>query len=890
MRYRDGSRYRGRDDGAGGGLPTYDYIVQNNADWANIPSSLWTNGGRIGVAPGNYTTKTFNQSPSSRLLISGTEPFNPPVFDDLIYGTCARITLRDVLTRCTKWEASNANAAACLLNGTITDAIWERVGFIANYRGSYDDIDVVNALPEVACIAGDVTAGAVTNLEITQAFVGDLMVDGVHNLDFSNGGGTGATGTMTVLAGMIIGTNLTGGGSGYSSTLARTSLVKWTGQRRLLDWLGWGVRSTGLANTINPSFKDCYFKNVANALKPGRVNTAFEAFGNRFERVYMDHISLGLSAPDTPYPINLRWNFGRLPFSVAGKDAGDPHSDWIQIYGDDIGTIQTLDWKGILPVGNIFQNGNSRGSVQGHIVADVPANVSFSDFKSVCNHVASKVMGLGAAVVNPKDVFVINDNYIRHDHTDTVNNLSPCTLRIPGIQDNPSGGYYAYGRSVLGRCIAEAVENNGWGLPEINTQRMPNTVLGNRGATIAYTSVFANPTGSRDTIAEIVAAYTPIGAYAGQGAFGRPDIVDHVNRIYRPENEPTYIGFADLTGQALGSVIYSEWSRVLGGVPGRAISVSAGVEYSIASDASGTGATAFTAVAGTIDPGQFVKLSQSSSASNGQTTTATLNIGGQSFSWNVTTIATPFVIIDNGATARSSITPVSSDTGIKKIALAFRMKPDTLVANANLLAEAAAGGLRVWTATTTLIRAAFFASTRAQLRPTLTMNTTAKTHMITLDFSNPNAGQGCYWSTLEDGLLLNNTPGSGGVFDTRTTVGSGTDYGAFTGTAGVLFGGSNDLGVFGEGDGGGVIFDGQFEMLWMGWGGAGFVLPDITQSGVRSKFTADQIGANGQGPTGVQPQLFYAPVSVAEANDPAGIPNKGSIASRPLIKRAGTYT
>lgn len=875
---------------AGAAPPSFDYTITNDAQWGTIPAGVLSGGGLVGVAPGNYTGKTISHTPSARLTFQATDPLNKPIIDKLTIGTCSNITFKDLDLRCSTWANADATAAACLVTGTGTNLIWDGCNFQGNYRGSYTDIDVVNALPEYACIAADVTAGAISALEITQPYVGDLLADGTYSLDFTPAGGTGASASFTVTGGNIVSTGSLVGGSGYGVSQHRTRRAIWTGQRRMLDWLPWGVRANG-GTLVSPEFRNCTFKNVANALKPSIITGGITVTGCDFSRVYMDYMSFGLNHPTVPFPITITFNTGSLPFSIAGKDAGDPHSDWIQVFADDIGgagNTTAVDWDNVLIAGNIFQDGTCRGGIQGMIIADMPTGISFAGWKVVGNHIASKSLTLGITIVNVKDAYIFGNNVIRHDHTDSVNNLSAVVLRIPGIQDDPGGGYYAYGRSFLGSNIVEGLETNSWGLPEVNITRYPNTLLGSLGATIAYTTAFSAPTASRSTVAQITSAYTPIGGAAGRGAFGVTSVVNHSAKTYTPANEPSYIGFNDLLGQTLGATITSEWSRVLGGTNGRSISITGG-EFRIASDSIGTGATSWGSTSSTVNPGQWVQVRQTASGSNGTTTTVTLTIGGEAFSWNVTTIATPFVAVDNGATARSNLTSIPNEAGIRKLVVAFRAKPDTLVAGANMLADASASNFRAWTPTTTAYRGQFFGSTRCNLRPALTATTTAKTHIITLDLTNTNASQGCYWATLEDGILLNNTPGTGGAFDTRTTAGSGTDYGSFspstTGATG-LFGAGAALGVFGESDGGGTLFDGQFEFLWIDWGGSSYTIPDITQSSVRSKWTSDQIGANGSGPTGSQPKLYFTGNASAWN---ANISNLGSLTIT-LTKQAGTYT
>lgn len=883
----------GKPSTGGGSAPaTFDYIITNDAGWASIPAPLLANGGRIGVEPGTYTAKTITATPSARLTFAGTNPSNKPVIDRMVLGNCSNITLEDLSPRCSAWANNDQTAAGLLVSGTVNGLIARRLDIRGNYRGSYADVDVVNTLPEYACIAADVTGDAITSLEITSAFVGDLMADGTYNLDFSPAGGTGAAATFTVSGGNIVSTNLTAGGSGYNQNSHRTRRAIWAGQRRLLDWMPWGVRGISGGNLVGAIFEDCSIKNVTNAIKPATATGGITIIGCDFERVYMDYMSFGITHPTAPFPVTIMFNTGRLPFSVSQKDAGDPHSDWVQFYADDIGTtgqITTQDWDNINIIGNIFQDGTCRGAIQGMIIADMPSGVSYAGTKIVGNHIASKTMGIGITLVNPKDAYVYGNSIIRHDHTDAVNNTGIVKITVPGVQDNPGGGYYAYGRSLVGNNISELIETTGWGPPEISVSRFPNTNLGLRGATNAYTAVFANPSAARDTVAEITAAYTPIGAHVGRGAFGISSIINHSTRTYTPSNEPSYIEFSDLTGQSLSTLVTSEWSRVLGGVNGRAITISGG-EYSIASDAAGTGATAFTSSAGTVNPGQFVRIRRTTSASNGATSSVTLTIGTETFDWSVTTIATPYVAVDNGGTARSVVSPVSSETGIRKLVVAFRAKPDSLATGANWIADSTAGSFRIYSATTTSLRGIFVASTRVNLRPTVTITTTAKTHIITADFTNTVASQGCYWATLEDGVVMNNGPGTGGNFDTRSVVGSGTDYGAFSmnasGTGG-LFSSLNNLGIFGESDGGGVLLDGQMEFVWVDWGDANYVIPDISQSSVRSKWTSDQIGANGQGPTGAVPKLFYSGTAT-QWNDAGGLINKGSLTA-PLIKQTGTY-
>ena len=888
---RIGANRRRRSGGGGSPPVVFDYTITNNAEWGTIPAGILSGGGRVGVAPGTYTSKTITATPSARLTFEATVPATPPRIDQLVLNGCARITFKSLELVSSVWGTATTNACVLIQTGGAVDPIFDGCRFFGNYRGTVGaDIDVVNALPEYACIAADVTAGAISSLEITQPFVGDLMADGTYSLDFTPAGGTGATATFTVVAGFITSTNLTAGGTGYNTNSHRTRRAIWTGQRRMMDWLPWGVRTVSPGVLNNAQFLNCSLKTLSNAIKPSLLATAISVVGCDFERVYMDYTSFGTDAARANYNITFTDNFGTLPFSVAGKDAGDPHSDWIQVFMDDIATggVSTLDWEGLTFERNIFVDGVCRGGIQGAIIADAPNQVCFANSRFVGNLIASKSLTLGIALVNPRDWVIRNNAFIRFDPTDTVNNTSAIVLRVPGARDVPVG-YFAGGNTLIGRNITEALEPNGYGLPQINLLREPNTVLGNRGTTISYASVFANHTGARLTRADVVAAYTPTGGYAGQGPFGQAAYINHATRTTDLSLEPTYVNFSALTSQSVSTLVTSEWSRIIGGPSTRSISITGG-EWREANDAIGTGATSWTSASGTLTRGKFLQVRQTTSASNGAETVTAVTIGSAVYNWSVTTVAAAFATVDNQGTAYSTASSISTDTGLRKLVLAFRMKPDAVTANASLFSDTSAATCRVWFPTTSAYRAVFWISARAQLRPVLTPDTSMKTHFITLDLTNTNANQGCFWATAEDGVLLNNTPGSGGFFDTRSTTGSGTDYGAASlnasGTGG-LFGSNNQLGIFGEADGGGVLFDGACEFFWMDWGGAGYTIPDITSSSVRNAWLSNNIGANGQGPTGSIPKLFYTG-NAAAWNAGGGLANLGSLTA-PLVKQAGTF-
>lgn len=877
--------------------PAYDYLITNDTDWGTTFAlgAATLSGKRIAVSPGTYTAKTIASfNPASTVVIKALDPNNKPRIDQITINGSGNMVFEDLEPVVSSWQADGAiNKAAYQLTNTVGPITWRRCRFYGNYRGTVNPSSFdfnTNDIPELACIAPIFnSSGVVTGFEVPRDYVGDLMANGTYNMIFTSGQGitfsVAPVATFTVSAGRITGTTLTSGGasngSDTTSLTGRSALVSWTGQRRMLDWLPRAI-STASPQTLTGPFivEDCSFYFFGNAIKPGSINAgSWTIRGNWFDGCYQDVNSFGVIDSQVPPAMTFEDNLMTRPWSKDG-DPGNPHSDFFQLFMDDVGTTTPTDWSNITIDRNIICDGNARGGVQGFFLADPPPNIYYSGVRMVGNAVISKSYSWTGYIESCKDGYIYRNTFIRFDPTDTTNNLNAASLSIGAAQ--------ATGNIFTGRNIIEAVNFNGQSA--VDNQTLTNLILGKNGATLSYATVFANHTGSRTTIAEIAAAYTPNPAYAGFGCFGDTSYIDHSARTTNRNLEPSYLRFADVYNQAVNTTVTSNWSRLQGGVDGRTISVSGG-EYRIADDSSGTNATAWTSSSGTVAVGKFVQCRHPTSPNGSTTTTTTLTVGSQSFVFESTTVPTAsFSVVDNQGTARSLFNPRVGETGIRKVLLAIRCKPDAIATNANIIAHTAATVQRLWFPSATTIRYQCISSTRCALRPSLVPDLTTRTHLIALDFTNPNANEGCFWATDIDGVLLNGIPGSGGTYDTRTTAGSGTDYGSFVATtnaaaATALFSTTGDIGLFGEADGGGVLFDGRMEFFWMDWGGASYSLPDITDAAVRNKFTADNIGANGQGPTGSIPKLFYTG-NAAGWN--AGLTNLGSL-SVPLTLGAGTY-
>jgi hypothetical protein len=108
-----------------------------------------------------------------------------------------------------------------------------------------------------------------------------------------------------------------------------------------------------------------------------------------------------------------------------------------------------------------------------------------------------------------------------------------------------------------------------------------------------------------------------------------------------PDNAPDAFSFTNQTGVALNTVVESSPITLTGLAVPALISITGG-EYSVSTDGGTTWSTFSTTSPTTVTNGNQVKVRQSSSATQGGTTTSTVTVGGVSGTFSVTTFdATP---------------------------------------------------------------------------------------------------------------------------------------------------------------------------------------------------------------------------------------------------------
>jgi hypothetical protein len=138
--------------------PAYDTLISSDAEWssyfaANDDTAIA--GQVIALAPGNYTAKTLtDRTPASEFKIIAQNASNKPVIDELTLDGCINVTFEDIAFVSSTWDTPSGQCV--LLAGDNASLKFERCTFTGNYRGTVGSINVVDDLPEYACIAADV--------------------------------------------------------------------------------------------------------------------------------------------------------------------------------------------------------------------------------------------------------------------------------------------------------------------------------------------------------------------------------------------------------------------------------------------------------------------------------------------------------------------------------------------------------------------------------------------------------------------------------------------------------------------------------------------------------------------------------------------------------------
>lgn len=612
-----------------------------------------------------------------------------------------------------------------------------------------------------------------------------------------------------------------------------------------------GMSSSGTAYVENLTFTRNSFRYLENSLKVNAWRGVNNRSLNFHEYIWEDCDHCAWAEANPPHGSTF---IGNIYKDRVGRstDAGNPHGDAIQLAIN--GETASARLRGIRIIGNRLLN-TGRGTFQGILLDD---NGGLYRGFEIAHNRGFNLVGDSQALYLTRGAgnYMFNNASVHLDPEDAAA-TETCTFNIQGVLGE--------NKNLLSSSAAEVLSVTG-------PKDVPNTNVSLTKTRAAYGAVFNGPFDVTNTLEEATEAfkYKP-----GHPLAYLNDVFDYSTGEVDKTLEPTWVGFTDITGQIAGSTVESEWAQALGGLDTHNVSITGG-RYKTATDENGSDATAYTTSAGSYPKGTFYKIEVVNSADSSTVSTATLDLNGYSQTFSSTTAsATAFANVTNGGTARSIISPVPADTGITKFAVAVKFRRRDTVAGANVLASNTASTLRLNVNTAAQYRMQLGGSGIARPTISVAMQTAApEVHILTFDFAQAAIADGCKWS-------INGVP---------QTVSGAWTAGSILSMATVL----NQLGVFGQGDGGGIILNGDVEYLWIDYGDNSYTLVDTVAD--YNKFSADNIGPDGSGPTSAQPEYYFtgsagaADGSVANTwNATAGLVNRGKKAAA-LVKQAGTYT
>lgn len=650
-------------------------------------------------------------------------------------------------------------------------------------------------------------------------------------------------------------------------------------------WYGFGsVKGSGSTITGSITIQNCTFADMWGLIKFNHIGNggSITIRKNKLLRPYGDFISFGYTAAAVSAngPVDISGNVFADMFCQP-QDNANPHGDMVQIFAAQPG--YNFPIAGLLIAGNIaFQRPGARGQPQRVFMSDINDGYPFLAPRIIDNLLVSRIsskgiqfreVNTGAAwaylyrnnlLTNPRYNAPIQNELVTNPVSGVVAETGTAlsTIDINGDATYPDhhfiDGNFAEALIAVGG-VAGALGN-------VISGR------GNNGSSYA-TWFDANDAvwDGADTEDKIVAAMRPKTAYASLGPVRPTDTAASLlDRWGVPANRPwsqlpSFVSFAAVVNATVSTVYTSEWSFVHA-FEGRSISVPAGVRYRTADDKGGTNATAWTSTAGTIADGRYLQLEVTSSASGSTVVSANVTIGGQTFTWSVTTASTaafPVVAFvhtdpDRFAVASSgALDTADSPTGTLFISkLKVAAPPASSVTLYNSIAGSAAIAVSVLnTGFLRVLLRDVAGSTLGVLNTSINICDNVE-HDILVSWDTSQAlsanGAKIYVDGVDRTGAITSWAGAGSVGYTRTVGGIQMCLG------GIVTGSST------------ANFSGQIGAFYLNTAAR----VDITSSSERAKFSADLIGSDGSGPTGSQPRVFLVG-NAAQHNDAGGI-NRGT--------------
>jgi hypothetical protein len=756
------------------------------------------------------------------------------------------------------------------------DVIWNDCLLQGNDRGALPpaegDFDCTSSdYPVYAHVRAIVTGGVITGATIVNDVIDNNWGDGTlttgtcpitvtNNSNTQPSGGTGATGwSINIVDGVIVSVNAGTGGTGYSSAAASLDIIfsNIDGRQTPQGLLDFAFRSSGSSG--HASFYNCSIDWLSRGIVCSHNNITIE--GCTFDRTWGDFMQADGGTGGGP--IRIRWNVMRRMLA-KGTDPGNPHGDGLQVTSASATSDVLIDIEG-----NIALADPSRGYFQGFLIS----NMNASGTAAYTGRVANNLMMTAGANINidfsrTRDLYIGNNTCLRHDITDP-NNVGTTSQ----ITFNPTSN----GSVLAIDNIAELALT-----PPPSVYKTGNVVVTALNAA-AYAAALVDYNAIATTISGAMTAYMTQGPALGKGAVRTGNPVDYINRTVDVSAERVYAYFATYLDAPLSTQVTSGWVKIIGGPDTGAYSVTgSGFAVQFADDRFGTNATA-TSTSGTYTRDKYIQAVKTTGSVNNTTATGTITLGGFAYTWDVITLsAASYVAIDNQATGWSLLANpgLGTATNHNMLVMSYEFRIDNLFINKAMFSRT---------------------SSNDHLAIVLSGNIIQFLHGAANLKTSDSFSAGVWYRMI---ILIDTTTQRADWIVNASKATLGTQSVTLNGTFNLntLFNTSPGLGMFGS-NAGALLLDGRLRYFyWHSWRQADF--PSITIPAADTaaeiaawynRFSPDNVNlTNGDGvllngATPVQPLGFWTATDVTEANSAGGIPNRGSVASRPFIKQAGTY-
>ena len=680
---------------SGGGAVPADYIITNDAEWASTMAlGAATLSGKIAEVQGALGSVTINGlAPASALTIRGGAGGSIRHLD--LTGTVNRITFSGLSFQMTGWPCAETEIVT-FNTGTFDNFVFSGCSFRHGYGVGLANFDMTATYDEYARIDNVRTA---TTSSVTTALTWDdpAMTSGWveffnrgANTVYATFGGAGVTtsvgGGTLVAAGARVrfsGLNPTTDTHVAIITSTGTSQINARAEIGMSKYLANGFAASGSANIGRLEIRGCTFRDLFSAVKGVGRPTLAIVMDNDFDRIYADVIAAAPAAGGAGYILR---NLLSVPFSRSGiaenlsGDAGDPHGDLIQSFGNASGTIGPI-YIG----GNRTRRSARRTGVnhQGVFLSDNDNNPSYNGVYSVSDMLlggSTNGWNSGEASYPTGDVLVYGATIL--NPADLAGGAS--SVRLNTVAEN---------RVNVSKTVAQNFTKEGAGFVsdgnfQINTAVSPSAL---------FPSIGDLPTAV--TRAQIDAAMTTAAEATGLGAVATGNAIDWTTTDHTAvilwENVISGVAWEDLTGQTIGATITLPLRKVLNRRANQAIVPGSGVEWrSTASDGT-TEVQAWTTSSGTVQPDQFVQIRKAASASGLTAVDFDVTINGYLSRTVVTTTSVaPAIFHTQSGTGPYFVDPApSTPTSIQRIEheVRFCIPSAVTLATTNFITRASTG-------------------------------------------------------------------------------------------------------------------------------------------------------------------------------------------------------